>query len=397
MATISSYDFHNKRALVRVDFNVPLNKDTLEVTDDTRIRAALPTIQHIIDQGGSVVLMSHLGRPKEGPEDKYSLRHIIGKIEELLGKSVKFSADCIGPKSLEMSQSLKPGEILLLENVRFYKQETAGTEAFAADLAKHGDCYVNDAFGTAHRAHASTTVVANFFPNDKLFGYLLEAEIKSVDRVLNSDDKPLTAIVGGAKVSSKITIIERLLEKVDHLIVGGGMAYTFVKAQGGEVGSSLVEDDYLQTARAILAKAAEKGVNLYIPTDTIIADKFDNNASTQLVPIGAIPSGWMGLDVGPETIKACANIIENSKLILWNGPMGVFEMSNFQKGTSEVAQAIVRATEKGAFSLIGGGDSVAAINQFGLAKKVSYVSTGGGAMLEYLEGIELPGIKAIRS
>lgn len=397
MANISSYDFSNKRALVRVDFNVPLNKETLEVTDDTRIRAALPTIKHILENGGSVVLASHLGRPKEGPEDKFSLRHIVGKIESLLGKPVKFANDCVGASSFEMSAALQPGEVLLLENVRFYKQETAGTEAFAADLAKHGDCYVNDAFGTAHRAHASTTVVANYFPNDKMFGFLLEAEIKSVDRVLNSEDKPLTAIVGGAKVSSKITIIERLLEKVDHLIVGGGMAYTFVKAQGGEVGSSLVEDDYLSVANDILAKAKAKGVNLYIPTDTIIADKFDNNASTQLVPIGQIPSGWMGLDVGPDTIAACSEIIEQSKLILWNGPMGVFEMSNFQKGTVEVAQAIVRATDNGAFSLIGGGDSVAAINQFGLADKVSYVSTGGGAMLEYLEGIELPGIKAIRS
>ncbi|AEA43463.1 phosphoglycerate kinase [Fluviicola taffensis] len=397
MATIATYDFQNKRALVRVDFNVPLNKETLEVTDDTRIRAALPTVKHILENGGSVVLMSHLGRPKEGPEDKFSLRHIKNRIEELLGKSIKFSSDCIGASAVEMSSNLKPGEVLLLENVRFYKQETAGTEAFAADLAKHGDCYVNDAFGTAHRAHASTTVVANYFPNDKMFGFLLEAEIKSVDRVLNSHDKPLTAIVGGAKVSSKITIIERLLEKVDNLIVGGGMAYTFVKAQGGAVGSSLVEDDFLTVANEILEKAKAKGVNLYIPTDTIVADKFDNNASTQLVPIGEIPTGWMGLDVGPESIKACAEIIEDSKLILWNGPMGVFEMSNFQKGTAEVAQAIVRATEKGAFSLIGGGDSVAAINQFGLADKVSYVSTGGGAMLEYLEGIELPGIKAIRS
>lgn len=397
MATIATYDFQNKRALVRVDFNVPLNKETLEITDDTRIRAALPTIKHILENGGSVVLMSHLGRPKEGPEDKYSLRHIVGRIENLLGKNIKFASDCIGASAFEMSANLKPGEILLLENVRFYKQETAGTESFAEDLAKHGDCYVNDAFGTAHRAHASTTVVAKYFPNDKMFGYLLEAEIKSVDRVLNSDEKPLTAIVGGAKVSSKITIIERLLEKVDNLIVGGGMAYTFVKAQGGNVGSSLVEDEFLNVANDILAKAKAKGVNLYIPTDTIVADKFDNNASTQLVPINAIPSGWMGLDIGPESIKACAEIIESSKLILWNGPMGVFEMSNFQKGTAEVAQSIVKATEKGAFSLIGGGDSVAAINQFGLADKVSYVSTGGGAMLEYLEGIELPGIKAIRS
>ncbi len=295
-----------------------------------------------------------------------------------------------------MSKRLQPGEILLLENVRFYKQETTGTESFAEQLAQHGDVYVNDAFGTAHRAHASTTVVAKFFPHDKLFGFLLEKEIESVDRVLNSDEKPLTAIVGGAKVSSKITIIERLLDKVDHLIVGGGMAYTFVKAMGGNVGNSLVEDDFLSTATDIIAKAKAKGVNLYIPTDTIAADKFDNNAATQLVPIDQIPAGWMGLDVGPDTTKACAEIIENSRLILWNGPMGVFEMSNFQKGTVEVAKAIVRATEKGAFSLIGGGDSVAAINQFGLADKVSYVSTGGGAMLEYLEGIELPGIRAIR-
>ena len=397
MATIHDYDFNNKRALVRVDFNVPLNKETLEVTDDTRIRAALPTIKHILDNGGSVVLVSHLGRPKDGPEDKFSLRHIVGHIEKLLGKPVKFAADCIGSTAFDMSSRLKPGEVLLLENVRFYKQETTGTESFAEQLSQHGDVYVNDAFGTAHRAHASTTVVANYFPHDKMFGFLLEAEIESVDRVLNSTEKPLTAIVGGAKVSSKITIIERLLDKVDHLIVGGGMAYTFVKAAGGSVGNSLVEDDFLETARQIIEKAKAKGVDLYIPTDTIAADKFDNNASTQLVAIDEIPAGWMGLDVGPETAKACSEIIEKSKLILWNGPMGVFEMSNFQMGTEQVAKAIVKATEKGAFSLIGGGDSVAVINQFGLADKVSYVSTGGGAMLEYLEGIELPGIKAIRS
>lgn len=396
MATISSYDFHNKRALIRVDFNVPLNKETLEVTDDTRIRAAVPTIKHILDNGGSVVLMSHLGRPKEGPDDKFSLRHIQTTIEKHVGKQLKFASDCIGASAFEMSKNLKAGEILLLENVRFYKQETAGTETFAADLAKHGDCYVNDAFGTAHRAHASTTIVAKYFPNDKMFGFLIENEINAVEKVLNSTEKPLTAIVGGAKVSSKITIIERLLEKVDNLIVGGGMAYTFVKAVGGNVGSSLVEDDYLDIANTILNKAKEKGVNLYIPTDTLVADKFENNASTQLVPIESIPTGWMGLDVGPESAKACAEIIENSKLILWNGPMGVFEMSNFQKGTLDVANAIVKATAKGAFSLIGGGDSVAAVNQFGLAKQVSYVSTGGGAMLEYLEGIVLPGIKAIQ-
>lgn len=397
MADIHSYDFNNKRALIRVDFNVPLDKETLEVTDDTRIRAALPTIQHILNQGGSVVLMSHLGRPKEGFEDKFSLKHIVGKISEILNKEIQFASDCISEESFNMSANLKSGEVLLLENLRFYKQETTGTESFAELLAKHGDAYVNDAFGTAHRAHASTTVVAKFFPNDKMFGFLLEGEIKSVDRVLNSTEKPLTAIVGGAKVSSKITIIERLLDKVDNLIVGGGMAYTFVKAQGGEVGNSLIEDDYLPMALDIIAKAKAKGVNLFIPTDTIIADKFDNDATRKEVPIGEIPAGWMGLDTGSETSKICREIILNSKLILWNGPMGVFEMENFQQGTKDVAMAIVDATANGAFSLIGGGDSVAAINKFNLADRVSYVSTGGGAMLEYLEGIELPGIAAINN
>ena len=395
MTDIHTYDFEGKRALIRVDFNVPLDKETMEVTDDTRIRAAAPTIQHILQQGGSVVLMSHLGRPKEGPEDKYSLRHIVAHTSKVLGVPVQFADDCISESSYAMSQSLKPGEVLLLENVRFYKQETAGTESFAEALAKHGDVYVNDAFGTAHRAHASTTVIAKYFPNDKMFGFLTEAEIKSVDKVLNSTEKPLTAIVGGAKVSSKITIIERLLDKVDNLIVGGGMAYTFVKAMGGSVGNSLVEDDFLETARKIIADAQTKGVNLYIPTDTIIADKFDNDATRKEVKIGEIPAGWMGLDTGSETSKACRDILVNSRLILWNGPMGVFEMENFQQGTIDVANAIVEATTKGAFSLIGGGDSVAAINKFKLADKVSYVSTGGGAMLEYLEGIELPGIKAI--
>ncbi|HNS43515.1 MAG TPA: phosphoglycerate kinase, partial [Taishania sp.] len=381
-------------ALIRVDFNVPLNKETFEVTDDTRIRAAAPTIQHILKNGGSVVLMSHLGRP-DGVQEKYSLKHIVSQVSKVLGVDVKFVDDCINEKALEASKNLKPGEVLLLENVRFYKQETAGTESFAEVLAKHGDVYVNDAFGTAHRAHASTTVVAKFFPNDKMFGYLLEGEIKAVDRVLNSNEKPLTAIVGGAKVSSKITIIDRLLNKVDNLIVGGGMAYTFIKAKGGNVGNSLVEDDYLVIAKNILLKAEAKRINLYLPVDTIVADKFDNNAEQKLVNINDIPQGWMGLDVGPESSKEIRDIIVNSKLILWNGPMGVFEMENFQKGTIEVANAVVEATEKGAFSLIGGGDSVAAINLFGLADKVSYVSTGGGAMLEYLEGIELPGIKAI--
>ena len=396
MANIHTYDFSGKRALIRVDFNVPLDKETMAVTDDTRIRAAAPTILHVLKNGGSVILMSHLGRPKDGPEDKFSLRHIMAHTSKVLGVEVKFVNDCIGDEAVKMSSSLKPGEVLMLENVRFHKRETAGTESFAEELAKHGDVYINDAFGTAHRAHASTTIVAKYFPNDKMFGFLIEGEIKAVDKVLNSDEKPLTAIVGGAKVSSKITIIERLLNKVDNLIVGGGMAYTFVKAKGGKVGSSLVEDDFLDVARKIMSEAATKGVNLYIPTDTVIADKFDNDANRQTVKIDEIPDGWMGLDTGAETSKACREIIANSKLILWNGPMGVFEMENFQQGTVDVANAIVEATANGTFSLIGGGDSVAAINKFNLADKVSYVSTGGGAMLEYLEGIELPGIKAIK-
>jgi phosphoglycerate kinase len=396
MSDIHSYNFNGKRALIRVDFNVPLTKETFEITDDTRIRAASPTIQYILKNGGSVVLMSHLGRPKDGPDPKYSLRHIVDHVSKVLGVAVKFADDCIGDNSLKMSANLKPGEVLLLENVRFHTNETAGTESFAKELAKHGDVFVNDAFGTAHRAHASTTVIAKFFPKDKMFGLLLEAEIKSVDKVLNSKEKPLTAIVGGAKVSSKITIIQRLLDKVDNLIVGGGMAYTFVKATGGKVGSSLVEDDFLEMARKIIEEAKAKGVNLYIPTDTIIADKFDNEANRKIVNIREIPDGWMGLDTGSETSKTCREIIAHSKLILWNGPMGVFEMENFQQGTKDVANAIVEATAIGAFSLIGGGDSVAAINKFNLADKVSYVSTGGGAMLEYLEGIELPGIKAIK-
>jgi len=396
MQNISNYDFSGKKALIRVDFNVPLDKETMEVTDDTRIRAAAPTILHILKNGGSVVLMSHLGRPKEGFEKKFSLENIVEHTSNVLGVPVKFVGDCIGEEAYKMSSELAPGEVLMLDNVRFYQEETFGDESFSEQLAKHGDVYVNDAFGTAHRAHASTTVVAKFFPHDKLFGFLIEGEIKSVDKVLNSTDKPLTAIVGGAKVSSKITIIERLLDKVDNLIVGGGMAYTFVKAKGGEVGNSLVENDYLGVAKKIMQDAEDKGVNLYIPVDTVIADKFDNDANIQQVKIDVIPDGWMGLDVGSETAKACAEIIRSSKLILWNGPMGVFEMENFQTGTIAVANAIVEATSTGAFSLIGGGDSVAAINKFNLADKVSYVSTGGGAMLEYLEGKELPGIAAIR-
>ena len=396
MQNISNYDFSGKKALIRVDFNVPLDKETMEVTDDTRIRAAAPTILHILKNGGSVVLMSHLGRPKEGFEKKFSLENIVEHTSNVLGVPVKFAGDCIGEEAYKMSSELAPGDVLMLDNVRFYQEETFGDERFSEQLAKHGDVYVNDAFGTAHRAHASTTVVAKFFPHDKLFGFLIEGEIKSVDKVLNSTDKPLTAIVGGAKVSSKITIIERLLDKVDNLIVGGGMAYTFVKAKGGEVGNSLVENDYLGVAKKIMQDAEDKGVNLYIPVDTVIADKFDNDANIQQVKIDVIPDEWMGLDVGSETAEACAEIIRSSKLILWNGPMGVFEMENFQTGTVAVANAIVEATSTGAFSLIGGGDSVAAINKFNLADKVSYVSTGGGAMLEYLEGKELPGIAAIR-
>lgn len=395
MYKIDTYDFNGKKALIRVDFNVPLDKETFEVTDDTRIRAALPTINHILEKGGSAVLMSHLGRPKEGFEEKYSLKHIISRVSELLGREVKFASDCIGNDAFETSKALKAGEVLLLENLRFYKHETTGTESFAQDLSKHGDVYVNDAFGTAHRAHASTTIVAKFFPNDKMFGYLLEKEIENVNRVLNATEKPVTAIVGGAKVSSKITIIERLLTRVDNLIVGGGMAYTFVKAQGGKVGNSLVEDDFLDMARGILKKAEENNVRVVIPIDTVIADKFDNEANRKTVNINEIPDGWMGLDTAEKTSEICREVLLGSKVILWNGPMGVFEMENFQQGTLDVANAIVEATEKGAFSLIGGGDSVAAINKFKLADKVSYVSTGGGAMLEYLEGIELPGIAAI--
>jgi phosphoglycerate kinase len=392
---IKDYDFSGKRALIRVDFNVPLDKETFQVQDDNRIRAALPTINHILASVGSVVLMSHLGRPKTGPEDKFSLRHLVGPLSKVLEREVLFADDCVGDAAFELSSNLKAGQVLLLENLRFYKEETAGAEDFAQRLSKHGDCYVNDAFGTAHRAHASNKIVAKFFPRDKMFGFLIESEIIAVDKVLNSTEKPLTAIVGGAKVSSKISILEQLLDKVDHLIIGGGMAYTFIKALGGNVGSSLVEDDYLDTATQIMAKAKAKNVNLMLPTDTVIANAFDNDAERSVCEIMAIPSGWMGLDVADKSIAAFSEAIENSKLILWNGPMGVFEFSNFNHGTVAIAEAIVRATEKGAYSLVGGGDSVAAVNQFGFADQVSYVSTGGGAMLEYLEGIELPGIKAI--
>jgi phosphoglycerate kinase len=395
MAQIKTYDFSGKKALIRVDFNVPLDKETLAVTDDTRIRAAKRTINHILKNGGSVILMSHLGRPKSSVDQQYSLKHIVAHTSKVLGVEVKFVTDCISDEAIQMSASLKPGEVLMLENLRFYEEEAKGDKSFAEKLAQHGNVYVNDAFGTAHRAHASTATIADYFPNAKMFGFLIEAEIESVDKVLNSTEKPLTAIVGGAKVSSKIVIIEKLLGKVDNLIVGGGMAFTFVKAKGGKVGSSLVEDDFIEMAKKIIRIAEEKGVNLYIPVDAIIADKFDNNANRQEVAINEIPDGWMGLDVGAQTQKDCAEILANSRLILWNGPMGVFELSNFAAGTISVAQNIAKATTNGAFSLIGGGDSVAAINQFNLADQVSYVSTGGGAMLEYLEGLELPGIAAI--
>lgn len=396
MQTISNYDFKGKRALIRVDFNVPLNSENFEITDDTRIRAALPTIQLILKNGGSVVLMSHLGRPKLGPEDKFSLKHIAPHLSNLLGLPILFSNSCIGAEAEAFTSNLQPGQVVLLENLRFFQHETAGDKTFAEQLARHGDVYVNDAFGTAHRAHASTAIITQFFQNDKIFGLLLENEITNVDLVLNSDKKPVTAIVGGAKVSSKITIIERLIEKVDYLIIGGGMAYTFAKAKGGKIGSSLVEDDYLDTALSILDKAKTHDTVICLPTDTKVADTFSNDANTQVVDINNIPDGWMGLDIGEKSAESFCKVIKQSATLLWNGPMGVFEMDNFQQGTIAVANAIVEATKKGAFSLIGGGDSVAAINKYDLADQVSYVSTGGGAMLEYLEGIELPGIAAIR-
>jgi phosphoglycerate kinase len=397
MQSIQTYSFNNKKALIRVDFNVPLDKSTFEVTDNTRIKAAVPTIQKVLSGGGSVILLSHLGRPKNGPEADFSLSHIIKSIEELCETTVLFCSDCISDEAQKMSAALKPGQILLLENVRFYPEETAGNIEFARKLASLGDCYINDAFGTAHRAHASTTVIANYFPDDKMFGLLLEVEIVSVDKVLNSTEKPKTAIVGGAKVSSKITIIENLIHKMDNIIIGGGMAYTFIKAQGGKVGSSLVEEDYLPMALSILEKARAKNVQIILPTDTLIADAFSNDATIKEVKINEIPEGWMGLDTGAASAILFQEVIQSSKLILWNGPMGVFEFENFQQGTKQIAHDIVKATKQGAFSLVGGGDSVAAINKFGLADQVSYVSTGGGAMLEYLEGIELPGIKAIRN
>ncbi|MFV0593597.1 MAG: phosphoglycerate kinase [Draconibacterium sp.] len=396
MQTISSYDFKGKKALIRVDFNVPLNEN-FEITDDTRMRAALPTIKKIIEGGGSPIIMSHLGRPKNGPEDKFSLKPLVKHLSELLGgATVKIAPDCIGEEVKKMADELQPGEVLILENLRFYKEETAGDEEFAKKLAENGDCWVNDAFGTAHRAHASTAVIAKFFPNDKMFGYLIESEVESLDKVVKNPQRPLTAIMGGAKVSSKITIIENLLSKVDNLILGGGMTYTFVKANGGKVGDSICEDDFIETAKNIEKLAKEKGVNLVIATDVVAADSFSNDAKTQLCAANNIPDGWQGLDAGPESVAKMKEVIENSGTILWNGPVGVFEMETFAAGTKAIGAAIVEATKKGAFSLVGGGDSVAAVNQFGIAPGVSYISTAGGALLEYLEGKVLPGVAAVR-
>jgi phosphoglycerate kinase len=395
MADFDSYSFNRKKVLIRVDFNVPLNKETLEITDDKRIRAALPTLNHILSQGGSLIIMSHLGRPKEGPEDKFSLRHIVSGLEKNLNRSVQFANDCIGNEAIEKAASLKSGEVLLLENVRFYKEETKGDMAFAEKLAKLGDCYVNDAFGTAHRAHASTTQIASFFPNDKMVGYLMKAEIESAKKVMEKTERPFTAIVGGAKVSDKVLIVENLLNVADHIIIGGGMAYTFFKANGGEIGNSLCEDDRLETCREILEKAKAKGVQIHLPVDSIIADKFAEDAATKNCESNLIPSGWMGLDIGEKSISVFKTVLLNSKTILWNGPMGVFEMAPFSKGTKSVAEAVAEATRNGAYSLIGGGDSAAAVQKFGFADQVSYVSTGGGALLEYFEGKELPGIAAI--
>ncbi len=395
MKNIDNYDFNGKRVLVRVDFNVPLNEN-FEITDDTRIRAALPTINRIIEDGGMPILMSHLGRPKDAYDEKFSLKHIVPHLSELLGREVKFAADCIGADTEALAASLQPGDVLLLENLRFHAEEKKGDEGFAAQLAKLADVYVNDAFGTAHRAHASTTIVAKFFPEDKMFGYLIENELKHMDKVLHSPEHPFTAIMGGAKVSDKILIIENLLEKVDNLVIGGGMVYTFVKAQGGKIGNSLVEEDKLDLALHLLEVAKEKNVQVLLPVDNVVADAFSNDASTKVTPVDEVPDGWMGLDAGPETIKQVREVIMNSKTILWNGPMGVFEMEKFAEGTRQVALAIADATAKGAFSLVGGGDSVAAVNKYNLKDKMGYVSTGGGAMMEYMEGKELPGIKAIR-
>jgi phosphoglycerate kinase len=420
MSQFSQHNFANEKALIRVDFNVPLN-DKFEITDDTRMRASIPTIRKILADGGSVILVSHLGRPKDGPTDKYSLKHLVTHLGALLNQGggqagdksgssasqpgaktsaanipVLFANDCIGEQAYLTAGMLRSGEVLLLENLRFYKEEEKGDKGFAQKLAKLGDVYINDAFGTAHRAHASTAVIAEFFPKDKrMFGLLMESEVSSAEKVMHKSEKPFTAIIGGAKVSDKILIIENLLERATDIIIGGGMSYTFLKAQGGKIGNSLCEDDRLQTATDLLKKAEAKGVRIHLPSDSVIADKFDANANDSTAPSNNIPDGWMGLDIGENACEQFTNVLHRSRTILWNGPMGVFEMKKFQHGTKAIAKAVAEATEKGAFSLVGGGDSVAAVNQFGYADKVSYVSTGGGALLEYFEGKVLPGIAAI--
>ncbi len=401
MSKFSQHNFSGQKVLIRVDFNVPLNGDLI-ITDDSRMKASLPTITKILADGGAAILMSHLGRPKAGPEDKFSLKHLISHLRELLHSStgqdvnVLFANDCIGDEAIRLTDNLKPGEVLLLENLRFYKDEEKGEKDFAEKLSRHADIYVNDAFGTAHRAHASTAVIADYFAADKkMFGLLMNAEVANAEKLMNESEKPFTAIIGGAKVSDKILIIENLMDRASDIIIGGGMAYTFMKATGGKIGNSLCEDDRMGTAIALLKKAEEKGVCIHLPADSIIADKFDPAAETSSAPSNHIPDGWMGLDIGPNACEQFCNIILHSKTILWNGPMGVFEMEKFQHGTKEIAKSVALATAKGAFSLVGGGDSVAAVNKFGFADKVSYVSTGGGALLEYFEGKVLPGISAM--
>lgn len=404
MLTVDDFNFNGKRALVRVDFNVPLDKATFAVTDNTRIKAAVPTIKKILTDGGSVVLMSHLGRPLKKLKDdgtvdtkKFTLKHTVSEVSKLMGVDVKFASDCIGAETSSLASKLQPGEVLLLENLRFHKGEEKGDEEFARQLAALGNVYVNDAFGTAHRAHASTAIIAQFFPGAKMFGYVMANEIKNAERIMRNAEKPFTAIMGGAKVSDKILIIEQLMSRCNHILIGGGMAYTFFKAMGGNIGTSLCESDKLDLAKQLLERAKQSGVQFHLPFDSVLGDKFDNDAQTSISDNMNIPDGWMGLDIGPKAITAFSEIISQSKTILWNGPMGVFEMEKFAAGTKGIADAIVNATSKGAFSLIGGGDSAAAINKFGLADKVSYVSTGGGALLEYFEGKELPGIKMIQS
>lgn len=395
MKTLNDFNFSGKKALIRVDFNVPLD-DHFNVTDANRIEAAKPTIDKILKDGGSVILMSHLGRPKD-VEEKYSLQHIVSKTAEVLNVPVKFASDCIGAVAEKAAAELQPGEVLLLENLRFYDEEEKGDVAFAEKLAKLGDIYVNDAFGTAHRAHASTTIIAQFFPNEKCFGMLLAKEIESLNKVLNNSEKPVTAVLGGSKVSSKITVIENILDKIDHMIIGGGMTFTFIKALGGNIGNSICEDDKMALALEIMEKAKAKNVQIHLPVDVVAADAFSNEANTKIVDVYNIPDGWQGLDVGPKSLEALKDVIKNSKTILWNGPLGVFELEKFAEGTITLGNFIAEATKNGAFSLVGGGDSVAAVKQFGLEPKMSYVSTGGGAMLEMLEGKTLPGIAAILS